>query len=132
MKKITWEDMDFICLIEYGDTFMNFWVYEIVGHEQNFFGKFNIPIYEKKGVDSSVDTTKKLGDAETYMDGTIKWDGCSHVYFGEEGYIHICGGRKWRSHIEVCKRLFDLAAQYFNEEHQKEYFYKEFNAIDHD
>ena len=61
-----------------------------------------------------------------------QWDGCSHVYFGEEGYIHICGGRKWRSHIEVCKRLFDLAAQYFNEEHQKEYFYKEFNAIDHD
>ena len=36
-------------------------------------------------------------DAERFVDGCIKWDGCSHLYFGDDdGYLHLCGGLAFR------------------------------------
>jgi hypothetical protein len=56
-------------------------------------------------------------ETELYIHGTIKWDGCSHVYFGEcdeeempSGYLHLCGKRYWEKHNKMMTALWDLAS----------------------
>lgn len=71
----------------YGDCAFNFVVYEVV----------------------SWDMDGKPGDIEKYMSGYIKWDGCSHVDFGEGGYIHLCGKVCWERHAQIVLRLYDYA-----------------------
>ena len=55
-------------------------------------------------------------DTELYMTGTIKWDGCSHVWFGEkgegdrqDGYLHLCGKTYWKRHADLMGALYSLA-----------------------
>lgn len=55
-------------------------------------------------------------DTELYMTGTIKWDGCSHVWFGEKdenerqhGYLHLCGKGCWERHAELMRAVYALA-----------------------
>lgn len=54
---------------------------------------------------------------EVYISGTIKWDACSHFYFGEEdetgnhdGYIYICGEPHFHNHRVVMFLLMEIAA----------------------
>ena len=50
-----------------------------------------------------------------YMSGTIKWDGCAHLYFGGEengtrdGYLHFCGQKSWKKHAELMAGIYELA-----------------------
>lgn len=51
-----------------------------------------------------------------YLEGAIKWDGCSHVWFGEkdesevhEGYLHLCGKTYWQRHADVMMKIYELA-----------------------
>ena len=131
MKKYEWEDISMVCIVDYRKSCIDFSVYEIFGHQE---GKsksvYDIKIYERKGSKSSEDTTTIIEEAQTYIEGTIKWDACSHVTFGDEdGYIHICGGRSWRQHIELMERVFGLARDYFKDDHQKEEFNEDFNYL---
>ena len=63
-------------------------------------------------------------EVEGYLKAYIKWDGCSHVWFGEEegdaephtdgsrprdGYLHLCGKRYWQKHSEIMLKLYELA-----------------------
>ena len=78
-------------------TSISFDVYEIVG-EENGKPLFN----DKKG---NFDTTNtKL--AEKYLHGFIKWDSCSHFYFGDEGYLHLCGVYNIKKHCELLEYLY--------------------------
>lgn len=47
--------------------------------------------YELKGATSSNDDTDNIADAQPLVTGSVKWDGCSHYYFGDAGYIHAHG-----------------------------------------
>lgn len=49
------------------------------------------PEYEQKDDDSHA--TQSFETAVRYAEGFVKWDGCSHVEFGddEDRYIHLCG-----------------------------------------
>jgi len=73
---------------------MNFRVYEVTSWEMD-----NTP-----------------SDVERYAHGTIKWDGCSHIWFGSQedgstdGYIHLCGKSSWQDHCKMMSALFDLAS----------------------
>ena len=59
---------------------------------------------------TSWNTDNSVRETEKYLSATIKWDGCSHVTFGDEdGYIHICGENSWKNHIRVMEALLDLA-----------------------
>ena len=53
---------------------------------------------------------KTIFEKEKYLSGMIKWDGCSHINFGYEGYsngyIHLCGKHSWEQHIKVMKNLY--------------------------
>lgn len=57
-------------------------------------------------------------DSELYLTGSIKWDGCSHIWFGEEdckgnqdGYLHLCGELFWDRHCKLMKKLYIYAKE---------------------
>lgn len=41
--------------------------------------------------------TADIDEADAAVAGWVKWDGCSHLIFGEErqGYLHLCGIEGW-------------------------------------
>jgi len=65
-------------------------------------------------------------EIESYLKAYIKWDGCSHITFGEEiessepfadgsrprdGYLHLCGKHYWKLHTRVMEALYKLAEE---------------------
>jgi hypothetical protein len=62
---------------------------EIVGLDE---GRPTGRLYHREGSGSSEDDVSNPHEAERFVSGTVKWDGCSHVYFGDNnGYLHLCG-----------------------------------------
>lgn len=56
---------------------------------------------------------KQPVDYEKYLHGMIKWDSCSHLYFGmdeeRDGYLHLCGVHDFHDHIALLKFLYEMA-----------------------
>ncbi len=50
-------------------------------------------------------------ELELYLSATIKADGCSHFYFGDQGYLHFCGECNFRLHMALIKKLYQIAAE---------------------
>lgn len=55
--------------------------------------------------------SNKPVDCQQYVRGSIKWDGCSHIWFGEksecDGYLHLCGKLFWTRHCIVMQWIWD-------------------------
>lgn len=88
-----------------------FEIYEQVGWDNNEeTNKYDIPLYERKGATGDGDfSTNGLEDAQPYLTGFVKWDGCSHFYFGDDGYLHLCGIERIEQLRIVLQRLIDRA-----------------------
>lgn len=72
------------------DHYAEFTVYEVTSWEMD-----NIPC-----------------DYERYISGEIKWDGCSHITFGDEnGYIHLCGKHDFDKHCNLLQALWDVCSK---------------------
>ena len=85
----------------------DFELFEIVGWEH---GKDEKKLYERKGAIGGDDfSLNGLEDAQPYLTGMIKWDGCSHFYFGDDGYLHLCGLNDIEKLQNVLKKLVALA-----------------------
>lgn len=48
-------------------------------------------------------------DTEEYLQACIKWDGCSHINFSEDGYKHLCGRFFFDQHIKVMNAIWEVA-----------------------
>lgn len=50
----------------------------------------------------------ELDDLETslYLKGSIKWDGCSRLEIGDNGYLHLCGVELWKRHCRVMEWVY--------------------------
>ena len=47
---------------------------------------------------------------EKYISGRIKWDGCSHIWFGDEnGYMHLCGKSDFYLLAKVMDAVWKIA-----------------------
>lgn len=46
---------------------------------------------------------------QPYLKCAMKWDGCSHLWFGDEGYLHICGAECFEKHLFLIKELYRWA-----------------------
>lgn len=58
-------------------------------------------------------------DYDVYLKGTIKWDGCSHLHFGDEGYLHLCGKYFFDIHIKIMKAVWNICTAHL-EPYQRE------------
>lgn len=99
--------------LDYDDSKLysvSFNAYEIVGIDDNG------PVYTMSGASSSMDTTSKPTEAENYFNGYIKWDKCSHFYFGDkEGYLHICGQKNFKQLVESINIILDRSIELIKE-----------------
>lgn len=82
---------------------------EITGKSETHI---NVSVYSVTGWDMD----KTPCDKELYCKAYLKWDGCCHVWFGEEdendkqdGYLHLCGVKCWKDHIAMMEWLYKMA-----------------------
>ena len=111
-KDLEWKDLDmtarFIDNVWDGEAHgYELGIYEIVGCDGNNPKEL---LYERKGATQSGDySTEGLEDAQPYLTGFIKWDGCSHFWFGEKGYLHLCGLETIENLQKILQKLIDRA-----------------------
>ena len=67
----------------------------------------------------NMDNTHSQEDSELYLNGYIKWDGCSHFWFGakdeegkQDGYLHLCGKECFVLHCQMMNALYEFAAEH--------------------
>ena len=84
--------------------------------EENTEYKMDFVVYEVASW--CCDEKQTPCEYEQYVAGVIKWDGCSHIWFGEtddssnySGYLHLCGKLYWDRHVEMMNKLYELASR---------------------
>ena len=86
---------------------VKFYAAEIIAYDDDG------PFYQKLGADSSEDTVRDPLQADRYVEGFVKWDGCSHINFGDidSGYIHICGIRDFTKLVTVIPAIYERCGE---------------------
>lgn len=55
----------------------------------------------------------KVSSTEHYIKGYVKWDGCSHFWFGDkDGYLHLCGKSSWDMHVRVIQTIWRFCGEH--------------------
>jgi hypothetical protein len=96
-----WDDLEAVLVVKkLEDSWFEWDVVEIVGRllppEKNYATakpeEWTQPEYLLMGGKNRNYTTDDISQAERMISGVIRWDGCSHFYFGPNtsGYIHLC------------------------------------------
>lgn len=71
--------------------------------------------YSYFNADGGPEWTDDFEHGERYVDGSVKWDGCSHLNFGDgednPGYLHLCGARCFRNLNAILREVFLIAAR---------------------
>ena len=103
-----------------------FWQFRVTIAEQDEYRiTFNVEEIVSHGISYLNDPFRIDGpcEFEQYIHASIKWDGCSHVHYGNEfepkpgttkynGYHHLCGAGEWIKHIMLMKLLWDYAREH--------------------
>lgn len=106
----TYEDIDLTVKYSYEEHWVDFEAYEIVARGQNENKSFDVLQYEKKNGNN--EWVENIEEAQTLIHGAVKWDGCSHFYFGDEnGYIHICGKRPMKNLIKAMEEIYNRSGE---------------------
>ena len=70
-------------------------------------------MFTRTGSSGDMDITEDFDQGERYISGMIKWDGCSHFYFGDDaGYLHLCGERDIDTTAWLIRQVLDYAASH--------------------
>ena len=102
------KDIWFIAIGVRGDYEAEFLVYALEGVEAD-----GSPLYHQKDVRSWPAPTDHICDAELFLHGRVKWDGCSDWHFDEQDRIrlHGCAREDLTALGEVMARCWDWTAE---------------------
>ena len=85
----------------------NLFLIEFIDNNFEVSAKFNV--FE---VTSWGSNGREIADMELYLKGQVKWDGCSHIWFGDkDGYLHLCGKDYFDRHNKVMSSIWDLCSK---------------------
>jgi len=59
--------------------------------------------FDRKNARSLPDPVESIDEAEVYLEGYIKWDGCSEL---DQGRPHWCGPFDYKQHIALLEHLY--------------------------
>lgn len=65
-------------------------------------------LYERKGATGSGDHVCHIDEAEPYLDGYVKWDGCTEL---DQGQQHWCGLEDYRKHCDLLQYIYVRSQQ---------------------
>lgn len=74
-------------------------------------GEANEPLYERRDSVVSCDHVTDPHQAEPYFSGAVKWDGCSHMNFGHDGYLHLCGSERIQKLGATLKTIYERCGE---------------------
>ena len=77
--------------------------YEITGRDTE-----NAPLFERKGAIGGPDYVESHDDAEEYLDGYVKWDGCTGLDMGQQ---YWCGPDDYKKHCALMRYIYERAFQ---------------------
>lgn len=88
------------------------WV-EYTIYDIELVGNDGRPLWHKAGAPCSPCPVKTLEEAEPYLHGTVKWDGCSNWHFDEQERVmlHCCSREELLRFSEVMARCWDWTAE---------------------
>jgi hypothetical protein len=92
---------------------VEFKAYEILSTGEDMPAGRDAPmLWHKAGSPTRPDPVESLAEAELYLSGEVKWDGCSNWRFDEQDRVqlHFCGRKQMAAIGELLARLHDLAA----------------------
>lgn len=97
---------DFLIRVRVHKHFMEFAAYSCVGVGDARY-------YDRAGAGCSSDITEDVADAQVFLRGSIKWDGCCNIRFDEqdEHMLHFCGRGDAARVGKLIDRLYDIAAE---------------------
>ena len=78
-------------------------VFEIVGRDDS--GKM---YFERKGAMQSMDQVETIDEAQPYLEGFIKWDGCAEL---NQGNPHWCGVRSFKKHADLLQYIWNKSGE---------------------
>jgi hypothetical protein len=68
--------------------------------------------WTRRNGQSNLDLVYDPHDAERYISGSVKWDGCQNLYFGDrDGYMHICGPEGAQRMSQFLLRVFNRCGE---------------------
>lgn len=117
-----WDDIRYTALLEaedeYADVIANFKVYRIVGeyvterHPDGTTTSYERG-YQRANSHRSPDPVEHLAQAEVFLHGGVKWDGCSDWHFDEQedSMLHFCGKEEAGAIGTLLCRLYDWARE---------------------
>jgi hypothetical protein len=88
----------FRAVFSYYEHWTDLKVYEITSRTID-----GMPSFDRAGATSWPDPVDSIDDAEIYLKGYIKWDGCSEL---DQGCPHWCGPRDYKKHIALLEHLY--------------------------
>lgn len=86
------------------DLHVEFNVYRMISRD---------PVAWNKRGEKYPDPTEELAEAEIFLHGFIKWDGCSNWHFDEQdaAMIHFCGVEEAAEIGELFRQLYAIARE---------------------
>lgn len=101
-----WKDIAYAVVAELGDNklYIKVKVLNIFGYDEN-----NAVFYRLQDSTSPV-PTEDIEKAEVFLQGSIKWDGCSNLQFKDgDCLLHFCDKKDAMNVGVLMGRLYDLA-----------------------
>lgn len=93
--------------------YVDFVIYEIMSLGDDGKGNYTVPGYTKFAKEGSTflyDDAEGLADADVYLHGSVKWDGCSDWMFNHNAknrMLHGCGRKDLANIGEAMTRCWD-------------------------
>jgi hypothetical protein len=97
-----WQDIGFTVAARAHNHYLDFEAYDTTFANQGVV--YHTP---------SMTPTDDRAEAEVFLSGSIKWDGCANVFFDaqEDACLHFCGRADAMRVGALLGRLYDLAAE---------------------
>jgi hypothetical protein len=100
------ESLNFTVVANVYSHYVEYVIYDIVAHgEGETEGVYDAPEWPRIGQVCGGDTVSNIVEAEVYLHGSVKWDGCSNWHFDEQDRVMLHGCSK-----EDIRRFGDIMA----------------------
>ena len=107
-------ELDFTIVAEVHEYRVHFTIYDIEGwQEGDTKGVYDSPGWHRAGSGTHPDFVDSLDDAQAYLHGEVKWDGCSNWHFDEQDRVmlHGCSRANVQRFGEVMALCWDWTAE---------------------
>lgn len=89
--------------------YVTYVVYDIEAWGEGENGEYTVPLWHRKDATSHPDTVETLEEADIYLNGDVKWDGCSNWHFDEQdrAMLHGCSRAGVKRFGEIMAMCWD-------------------------